>query len=113
MARLENPVLDKFLKGTTPDQGPMILETLLRGIIEIFITVGLFIFIIYFFLGAFAWMTSQGDESKIKEAQKRIENAAIGLFLIFCIFVFLKVLGVIFGLDWLQDLKILLLPLVS
>lgn len=112
-ARLENPLLKGFLKGGTPDQGPVALGKLIQGIIQFFIFIGFLIFIIYFFLGAFSWIISQGDEGKLKEAKKRIENAIIGLLLVFSVFAFLKVLGIIFGLESLRDLRLIILPLVS
>jgi len=110
MARLENPILKGFLRGGTEKQGPAAFEAIIRGLIQMFLVFGVLVFLIYFFMGAFAWIMSQGEEAKVKEARDRITNALIGLFLVFLLFVILKFVGAIFGLDWLGTLSLPLIP---
>jgi amino acid transporter len=74
---------------------------------------GVIIFIFQFIFGGIKWITSQGDEGKVKEAREQVTQALIGLVIVFLVFFMLKVIGIIFGLGWMETLKLPLPQLVS
>jgi len=57
------------------------------------ITIGSLAVIVYFLLGAFTWITSGGDKTKVEEARNKITNAIIGLVLLVSSFVLLSFLS--------------------
>ncbi|MFA6814365.1 MAG: hypothetical protein GX943_01490 [Candidatus Pacebacteria bacterium] len=62
------------------------------------ITIGSLAVILYFLLGAFGWITSGGDKTKVEEARNKITNAIVGLVLLVSSFVLLSFLSkILFG----------------
>lgn len=57
------------------------------------ITIGSLAVIVYFLLGAFTWITSGGDKTKVEDARNKITNAIIGLVLLVSSFVLLSFLS--------------------
>ncbi len=51
--------------------------------IRVFILVAALTMLVYLLGGAFDWITSGGDKEKLSKAQKKLTNAAIGLFMVF------------------------------
>ncbi|RJR26047.1 hypothetical protein C4578_00195 [Candidatus Microgenomates bacterium] len=56
-------------------------------------------FIISVFTAAFGFLASGGDKVKTQNAQKQLTNALIGLVLIISSLFFVKLVGVVFGVD--------------
>lgn len=76
------------------------------------ITFGSLAVIVYFLLGAFTWITSGGDQSKVEDARNKITNAVIGLVLLVSSFVLLSFLSkILFGGEF--DLLKLTIPGVN
>lgn len=76
------------------------------------ITIGSLAVIVYFLLGAFTWITSGGDKTKVEEARNKITNAIIGLVLLVSSFVLLSFLSkILFGGEF--DLLKLSIPGVN
>jgi len=113
MGKLENPILTGFLKGSGVDAAPTAFSSILKTFIEILLLGGVIIFIFQFLLGGIKWITSQGDEGKVKEAREQVTQALIGLVIVFLVFFVLKVIGIIFGLSWMETLQLPLPQLVS
>jgi len=103
--KLENPVLDGFLKGAGVDEAPDAFGSVLRTFIEILILVGIIAFIFHFLLGGIKWITSQGEEGKVKEARDQVTQALIGLVIVFVAFAIAKLIEVVFGVD-IQNLSV-------
>ena len=72
-------------------------------LIPVFINVGYIICILAFFLllifGGIQWTTSGGNKEKLESARSKIINAVTGLFILFALWVILKTVNVIFGID--------------
>jgi len=100
---LENPILEESLKGLS---GVDFIKRALPFLINWLILAGFGAFLIYFFIGAYNWITSKGDKTGIEEAKKQLTNSFIGLFIIFSIFVIIKVIGWVFGIKSLEELII-------
>lgn len=55
------------------------ISQVVSSVVGFFTVVAGLAFTIYFFLGAINWITSQGDEQKIKKARDTITNALTGI----------------------------------
>jgi hypothetical protein len=64
----------------------------------VFVVAGLiaFVFLIW---GGIQWITSGGDKAGVEAAQKRIQAAIIGLFIVFASWALMKVIQAFFGID--------------
>ena len=58
------------------------LSDVLTFVIRIFFTIAGLVALFYLLLGAFAWITSGGDEDNVKKAREKITAAVIGVILI-------------------------------
>lgn len=101
--KLENPLLKENVREL---EGVGFAQKVLPLLFHWLILVGFLGFVIYFLLGGFKWITSQGDKNKIEEAQKQLTYAFIGLFVVFSIFAVTKIIGKIMGIEGLESLQI-------
>ncbi len=65
-------------------------------------------FIIQFFSGSFQWLASGGEKQALQNAQKRIVNAVLGLFVVIFAFALISIISLIFGVDILSPYKALM-----
>jgi hypothetical protein len=66
--------------------------------IQIFFFVAALAALLYMLLGAFDWITSNGEKEKLLKAQNKIQSAAIGVVLIvFVLVVFNVIMGTVLG----------------
>lgn len=75
------------------------LERYFTVLLGFFTALGGVAFLIYFILGAFAYLTSQGDREKITRAQRYISNAIIGLLLLILAWAITGIIGIMLGFD--------------
>ena len=92
--QLKPPVGSDFspLANITP-------ASLISGAISLLLLVITLIFFFMFLWGGYRWITSEGDEKNVAAAKNHITNAAVGLFVIFCAWMILQIIGVIFGIE--------------
>ena len=81
------------------DLGGHITKTI-SSILGFFTVIAGLAFIIYFFFGAIAWITSQGDEQKIKKARDTITTAFIGIVITVIAYPLIYLLGKLFGINF-------------
>lgn len=79
----------------TTDLGKLISGAI--GFILILATLAAFIFLI---IGGFQWITSGGDKGAVEAAQKRIQAAILGLFIVFAAWAIMIVVSRFFGIDF-------------
>ena len=105
LADITNPLFDStpFANDLT---GEAFTSALISGVIKVLLLVGVIYFIIHFMLGAIKWIMSEGDKGKLEQAQKQVQNAILGLFILFLVFVILYFIGTFFGLQGLQNLDL-------
>lgn len=70
---------------------------LLSGVIGFLTVVGVIYFIIQVILAGYAWISAAGDANKLKEAQEKLVNSILGLFIILVAVVLINLLGYILG----------------
>lgn len=88
------PVDNDLYKGEVNASVGKLIST---GIQLFFLIAGLTT-LIYMLIGAFDWITSNGEKEKIAKAQNKIQSAAIGLVLTVVVFVIFNVLmGTVLG----------------
>lgn len=78
------------------------LEKFFSGLLGFLTIVGGIAFLIYFILGAFTWLTSQGDKQKVQKAQQYMSNAAIGIIFIILAWAITGIIGALVGVDFLN-----------
>lgn len=101
-------VLDSGVKTPTgsvidPDTS---IGSIVSFIIGFLLTVAVLIALLYIVIGAFQWITSGGDKTKVESARNHIIAAIIGLIIIALSFVIINVVISVLGLGSLTDLKI-------
>ncbi len=70
---------------------------LLSGVIGFLTIVGVIYFIIQVILAGYAWISSSGESGKLKEAQDKLVNSILGLFIILIAVVLINLFGYILG----------------
>lgn len=89
------PVKNDFYTNTDVNVS---LGKLISTGIQIFLFVAGLATLLYMMLGAFDWITSNGEKEKISKAQNKIQSAAIGLVLVVVVLVVFNVLmGTVLG----------------
>lgn len=59
-------------------------------------------FIFQIMAGSFQWLSSGGEKQALQNAQKRITNAVLGLFVVVVSYAFISIIGLFFGIDLLN-----------
>jgi len=62
-------------------------------------------FIIQIFAGTFQWLSSGGEKQALQNAQKRLTNAVLGLFVVIFAYALISIIGLIFGFDVLSPIR--------
>ena len=61
-------------------------------------------FLFQIIAGSFQWLASGGEKQAVQNAQKRITNAVMGLFIVVISYALISLIGLFFGID-LLDIK--------
>lgn len=75
------------------------LETFFSNLLATFTIVGGITFLIYFVIGAFNYITAQGDREKVAKAQRYMSNGLIGLMIVILTWSLVGIVGSLFGID--------------
>lgn len=86
---------------------------LISQTIDLLLTGGVVFFFLQFLIGGIKWILSSGSEEKVKAARGQIQNALIGLVIIFLVFAGIKLIGRIFGVEGLEKLRLPLVPFIQ
>lgn len=101
---ITNPLLKD---STTIAEEPIsYTNNVIQTIFNIFFIVGTIYFIWHVVLSAYHMISSQGDPKKWEEAQKSLTYSVVGVVVVFSIFVILKFIGIVFGINGLETLEI-------
>lgn len=91
---INSPVNDPLYTGNVNASVGKLIGT---GIQLFFFVAGLAT-LLYMLLGAFEWITSNGEKEKLTKAQNKIQSAAIGLVLVVVVLVvFNVIMGTVLG----------------
>ncbi len=79
------------------------VNSILSGSISLVLVITLIVFFFILVLGAFRWITSNGDEKKVATARAQITNSLIGVILIFSVWAILGLIELLFGISILKN----------
>lgn len=85
-----------------PSESVTIFTDILSGIVGIMTIAAAIWFIFNFISGAYKFISAGGDQQKIQDAQKLLQNAFIGLFLVIASIFLLGLVGTIIGVPFLD-----------
>jgi len=74
-------------------------ESLVGGLVNLALVIAALVFFFILVMGGIKWITSQGDESKVKEAREQVTQALIGLVIVFVAFAIAKLIQAVFGVN--------------
>ena len=102
--------------GDDPSGGTALtnVETLISNVIGLLTVLASLMFVIYFILGAFEWISSGGDKGKLEKARNRMMYGVIGMIIIVGAYSLLGLLSGIIGIDFLnpaQQIRDIVAPL--
>ena len=102
-AAIKNPLLPDTVHVDNPQ---LYFNNVIQTIFTVFFIVAVLYFIWHVIMAGYRLMDARGDTKKLEDSQTDLTNAFIGIAIIFSIFALLKFLGIIFGIEGLQELKI-------
>jgi len=103
LAAIKNPLLPDTVHV---DQPQLYFNNVIQTIFTIFFIVAVLYFIWHIIMAGYRIMDARGDTKKLEGSQTDLTNAFIGIAIIFSVFALLKFIGIIFGIDGLQQLQI-------
>ncbi len=99
------PICNPLLKDCNNVTNPTAYtNSVLQAIISIFFIVGVIYFIWHFMMGAYHFISQEGDPKKIETAKHQFTYAFLGLGVMFTVFAILKFIGYITGIKGLDTL---------
>lgn len=94
----DSPYLD--IVGSGGDVEPLPAFVLfLSNLIGIITLVGGLFFIVYFFMGAFNWVTGGEDSGKVEKARQKMMHGVLGLVVLVMSYSLIGIVGTIVGID--------------
>lgn len=103
LARIQNPVLPEIIGDT--EAGATGLSSILSVVVTFLLIVGVLISFFWFFSGALHWISAGEDKNALGAARQKVQQALIGLVVLFCLFAIMKIVSALFGID-LVNLKV-------
>jgi len=91
-----NPALPEPLQAMG---GGNFVARLISSLINIFLIVGVVVFIFMFIYGAITWISSGGDKVAVEEARKRVIYAVIGVAILFTTWAIITLIQNFFGIN--------------
>jgi hypothetical protein len=102
---ITNPVLKNAeLQASDPTT---YTNNVIQTVFSIFFIVAIIYFIWHFVMAGYHLISTEGDPKKLTVAKDQIAYALIGIVVIFSVFAILKFVGLVTGIDGLENLQIL------
>lgn len=92
-----NPVLPS---GTGTGPGEPIFGRIISAVIGIFLFLGVVMALFHLILGAYKWLTSSGDKTKLETAREQIVQALVGLLLLASIWAVITLVTTFLGIQF-------------
>ncbi len=100
MKGITNPALRETLQGFTADDNPAaFFDRLLPNLLTVAFIIGTLYFVYVIINSALHWILSQGDKQSLEGARHGVQNAFMGLIVLFSLYAVLNVLENFFGID--------------
>jgi len=104
LAEVNNPIFKNSTKYTKDPTN--FINNLIQGFISLSLIIGVIYFIAHFIMATYRYMNTEGDKNKLETAKQELTHAFIGIFILFSMFAFLKLIGFIFGINGLDKLQL-------
>lgn len=87
---------------TAPDSAiSKFIDVISKAIGVLTVSAGIW-FLFQIMAGSFQWLASGGEKQAVQNAQKRITNAVMGLFVVVISYALISLIGLFFGIDMLN-----------
>lgn len=96
---ITNPALGPGLREIT---GIGFFQKFLPNLLGLSFVIGTLIFFAILIIGAIQWISSGGDKAAIESARGKINNALMGILILFALFALMKFLESFFGINILE-----------
>jgi len=97
-AQITNPVLPTGVGSGGIGAGGTIVGNIISALTGLFLVGGTIAALLFLLLGAFRWITSSGDKTKLQTAQDQITNAIIGLVVMAAAWAIMMLVGQFTGI---------------
>ena len=104
LAEVTNPIIEDGGKNIEDPVG--FINKFIQGLFSISMIIGVIYFAAHFIMGAYRYMSTEGDKTKLETAKQELTHAFMGLVILFSVFALLKLIGLIFGIKGLGDLQL-------
>ncbi len=101
-----NTITNPIFKGSifdamisTEDGGYIFFGTVIPNLVGLIFVAGVVVFIFTFLIGAFSYIISGGDKTKVEGAKGRITSALIGIVLLLSSFLIIQLVETFFKID--------------
>jgi magnesium-transporting ATPase (P-type) len=104
------PPSDAYSKDSAVANGQAALNNMtqmISNVIGIATVLAAILFIIYFLMAAYAWITSEGDSGKLQKARNQMIHAIIGLVVLVSAYAIIGLVGSVVGIDILNPAEVL------
>lgn len=101
-AIINNPLLPNNDSVTNPIG---YTSNAIQTIFTLFMIIGVLYFILNIIFAGYSFLSSNGDSKKIQDAGAKLTYAFVGIAVIFSVYAILKLLGTVFGIADLQQLR--------
>lgn len=96
------PLGDFFLSKDYPSSAINLFAKILSNSIGVMTIIAFIWFMFVLFIGAIGLIGAGGDKQRTQNSQKQITNGLIGLVIVISAIFFIKIIGVLFGIDFLN-----------
>jgi len=101
---VNNPILKNSSAQVSNPQD--YFNSVLSAVISIFFIVGIVYYIWHIVFAGYHLIASEGDPKRWESSKMELIYSTVGLFVVFSIFAILKFVGIVLGIDGLENLKI-------
>ncbi len=102
LGELRGPGRIGLQEGQGPEAALTVFVDVLSAVVGILTVAAAIWFLFNFIIAAYQFMSAGGDNQKIKEAQQKIQNSIVGLFLVVAAIFLLSLFGTLIGIDFLN-----------
>lgn len=102
---ISNPLIKNGLQQV--EDPTTYTNNVIQTVFSIFFIVGVIYFMWHFIMAGYHLISTEGDPKKLTTAKDQLTFALLGLVVIFSVFAILKFIGIVTGIDGLENLNIL------
>lgn len=98
----DSGIVNPALPSMTGQTGPALISQFLSVVITLLLVIGVFACFLFIIIGAYRWISGGNDKVKLEEARNTIFQAVVALLILFALFAVMRLIGDLFGLNFLN-----------